>query len=89
VKSSDGPIGVSSTLGTREPEASSRVVYVRRCTFGREAVDEAASSAVFSPAGVGAQETLMTCSMPLRCIELISSPLKNEMSMDFSWTNLG
>jgi len=45
--------------------------------------------ALFRDSGVGAQETLMTCSSPGRHMESISSPLKKSMSMDFSWMNRG
>ena len=81
-------MGVSSTRGTFDPEASSRMVYVRIWTFGR---DEESSVAIVdvNEAGVGAREMLITCSRPAKHIESTTCPLKKSTSMDLSWMNRG
>jgi len=45
--------------------------------------------ALLRVAGVGVQVTLITCSMPGRHIESITSPLKKSVSMDSSWMKRG
>ena len=83
-------MGVSSTRGMRVPEERRWVVYVRMCTFGSEEEGMGLfgllglTVVVVRDAGVGAQETLMTCSMPERHIESTTSPLKKSSSMDLS-----
>ena len=46
-------------------------------------------AALLSAAGVGAHETLITCSKPGRHIDSISSPLKKSIKMDLSCMNRG
>lgn len=90
VKSIEGPIGTSSTRGMRVPEARSLIVYALKCTFGREDMSSWDEVAVLlSEEGVGPQVILITCSIPGRHIDSISSPLKNEVSIDLSWTKRG
>lgn len=98
-KSSDGPMGVSSTRGVRVPDASKRTVYARMCTFGSwlasagafgfDACRVSVAIVELSDFGVGAREMLMTCSRPVRQIESMTSPLKKSISMDFNWMNRG
>ncbi len=60
------------------------------CTFGREDVSSCDEVAVLlSEEGVGPQVILITCSIPGRHIDSISSPLKKEISMDLSWMKRG
>ena len=86
-----GPIGVSSTRGTRVPEERRRVVYVRMWTFGRFLTESESDVDVvpFDEGGVGESETLMTCSRPGRQIESITSALKKSINRDLSWMNRG
>ena len=76
----------------RVPEFKRLVVYVRMWTFGREERSSgpvwfrgvALREALLREVGVGAQDTDMTCSRPVRHIESIISPLKKDRSIDLS-----
>jgi hypothetical protein len=75
--------------GIRMPEESSLSVYVRIWTFGSVEASSCEAVVVLREEGVGAQVTLMTCWMPGRQIDSISSPLKKDIRIDFNWMKRG
>jgi hypothetical protein len=84
-------MGVSSTSRIRVPEERRRMVYVRIWTLTRFK-DEGSSDCMplqYKDGGVGARETLITCSRPGRHIESITSALKKSMRTDLSRMNRG
>ena len=82
------------TTGVRVPDGASLVVYERMWTKGRFLVSSTGSRvcglsvgtllADVRDVGVGPSEMLMICSIPVRQMDSISSPLKKSIKSDFS-----